>query len=159
MRCVPWIAGVLALTAGCGQAGSGPEVACPAIGTRFGIGLTVPEPADISRATLEACWGDQCVTRPVDLMPETAAGPATCSGTGPDSACGVPAVPTGGLQGFADVPGLQAVPIRVTVRFDDGKPHTTVVTPAFTEPGGPACGKAGPQAQLVAGAGREIKPR
>jgi hypothetical protein len=159
MRCVPWVVVVLALTAGCGRAGSGPEVACPAIGTRVGIGLTVPAPAGISQATLEACWGGQCVTRPVDLMPETAAGEQTCTGTGPDSACGVSAVPTGGLQGFADIPGLPAQPIRVTVRFDDGRPHTTVVTPTFSEPGGPACGKAGPQAQLVAGAGREIKPR
>ncbi|MCR6489742.1 hypothetical protein M8542_43720 [Amycolatopsis sp. OK19-0408] len=130
-----WLAALLLLTAGCSTT---PEVACPAIGTRVGIGLTVPQPAGITRATLEACWGDQCVTRPADLRPDDA---------------------TGGLQGFADVPGLQAEPIRVTVRFDDGKPHTTVVTPAFSEPGGPACGQAGPQAQLVAGADREVRPR
>jgi hypothetical protein len=159
MRRLPWIAALLLVTAGCGQAGSGAEVACPAIGTRVGIGLTVPDPAGITRATLEACWGDQCVTRPVDLFPETAAGATTCTGTGPDGSCGVSMVPTGGLQGFADVPGLAAEPIRVTVRFDDGKPHTAVVTPTFSEPGGPACGKAGPQAQLVARPDREIKPR
>lgn len=151
-----WIAALLLLTAGCSAT---PEVACPAIGTRIGIGLTVPEPAGITRATLEACWGDQCVTRPADLMPETAAGATTCTGTGPADSCGASMVRTGGLRGFADIPGLPAEPIRVTVRFDDGKPHTTVVTPAFSEPGGPACGKAGPQAQLVAGADREIKPR
>ena len=135
------------------------EVACPAIGTRVGIGLTVPDPAGITRATLEACWGDQCVTRPADLFPETAAGATTCTGTGPDGSCGVSMVPTGGLQGFADIPGLPAEPIRVTVRFDDGKPHTAVVTPTFSHPGGPACGQGGPQAQLVAGADREIRPR
>jgi hypothetical protein len=159
MRRIPWIALVLLAAAGCGQAGPGSAVACPDIGTRIGIGLTVPDPAGVTRATLEACWGDQCVTRPVDLFPETAAGPQSCSGTGPDSACGASTVPTGGLQGFADIAGLQAEPIRVTVRFDDGKPHTVVVTPAFTEPGGPACGKAGPQAQLVAGPGHELEPR
>ncbi|WP_329053034.1 hypothetical protein OG738_09880 [Amycolatopsis sp. NBC_01488] len=155
MRRIPWTAALLVLAAGCGQAGSGSEVACPAIGTAVGIGLTVPDPAGITRATLEACWGDQCVTRPVGLMPETAAGATSCAA----GTCGASMVPTGGLRGFADLPGLQAVPIRVTVRFDDGKPHTAVVTPTFSEPGGPACGKAGPQAQLVAGADREIKPR
>ncbi|GAB3138486.1 hypothetical protein [Amycolatopsis sp. NPDC004378] len=133
MRRIPWIAAVV-LVAGC----SAPEVACLAIGTPIGIGLTVPDPAGITRATLDACWGDQCVTRRVDLRPDDA---------------------TGGLQGFADIPGLRAEPVKVTVRFDDGKPHTTVVTPAFTEPGGPACGKAGPQAQVVAGPDREIRPR
>lgn len=156
MRRIPWGVVLLAATAaGC----TGPEVACPDIGTPTGIGLTIANPGGITRATLEACWGDQCVTRPVDLHPDTAAGPASCTGTGPDSACGASMVPTGGLRGFADVPGLPAEPVRVTVRFDDGKPHTVVVTPAFSEPGGPACGKAGPQAQLVAGPGHELKPR
>ncbi|WIY04103.1 hypothetical protein QRX60_09730 [Amycolatopsis mongoliensis] len=159
MRRIRWIAAIVLVTAGCGQAGSGTEAGCPAIGTPVGIGLTVPDPAGITRATLEACWGGQCVTRPVGLFPETAAGPTSCTGTGPDSSCGASMVPTGGLQGFADIPGLPAEPIRVTVRFDDGKPHTVAVTPAFTEPGGPACGKAGPQAQLVAGPGHELKPR
>lgn len=156
MRRIPWIA--VLLVAGCGQAGSG-GVACPDIGTRVGIGLSVPDPAGVTRATLDACWGDQCVTRPVDLQPETAAGPTSCTGTGPDAACGAAMVPTGGLQGFADIPGLPAEPVKVTVRFDDGLPHTVTVTPGFLHPGGPACGQGGPQAQLVAGAGHELKPR
>ncbi|MEU0797837.1 hypothetical protein ABZ342_47890 [Amycolatopsis sp. NPDC005961] len=156
MRRIPWIAALLLLTAGCTTT---PEAACPAIGTPVGIGLTVPDPAGITRATLEACWGDQCVTRPADLFPETAAGATTCTGTGPDGSCGASMVPTGGLRGFADIPGLPAEPVRVTVRFDDGKPHTVTVTPGFSHPGGPACGQGGPQAQLVAGADREIRPR
>ncbi|WP_410562209.1 hypothetical protein [Amycolatopsis sp. cmx-4-61] len=143
------------VTAGC----TGPEVACPAIGFAVGIGLSIQSPQGISRATLEACWRGQCVTRDVGLYPETSAGATTCTGTGPDSSCGTSMVPTGGLHGFADLPGLPAEPVRVTVRFDDGKPHSVEVTPSFTEPNGPACGKAGPQAQLVAGPGHELRVR
>jgi hypothetical protein len=159
MRSVPWLVVVLAFAAGCGGAGAGPEVACPAIGTPVGIGLAVAPAAGISHATLEACWGGRCVTRPVDLFPATAAGATTCTGTGPDSACGVSMVPTGGLHGFADLPGLPAEPVHVTVRFDDGKPHAVDVKPTFSEPGGPACGKAGPQAQLDVGADQVVRGR
>ncbi|MEU4245789.1 hypothetical protein AB0F15_00065 [Amycolatopsis sp. NPDC026612] len=160
MRRILWIAVVAtaaaaAVTAGC----AAPEVACPAIGSLSGISLGIPAPAGISRATLEACWGGNCVTRTVDLGPETTVGATTCAGTGPDSACGAAMVPTGGLHGFAEIPGLPAEPVRVTVRFDDGAPHTAEVTPAFSEPNGPACGKAGPQAQLVFGADHELRPR
>lgn len=153
MRGVLWLVAVLVLAAGCGGAGEGPG--CPAIGVRVGVGLTVPPAAGISRATLEACWHGRCVTRPADLMPGTAAGSTTCA-TG---VCSAQQTATGGLQGFVDLPGLPAEPIRVTVRFDDGRPHTTDVTPAWVEPGGPACGQAGPQAQLVVGADREIRPK
>ncbi|WP_410587180.1 hypothetical protein [Amycolatopsis sp. lyj-23] len=146
---------LIALTAGC----TGPEVACPAIGFAVGIGLSVPSPQGISKATLEACWRGRCVTRDVGLYPETSAGATTCTGTGPDSSCGTSMVPTGGLHGFADVPDLPAEPVRVTVRFDDGKPHSVEVTPSFSEPNGPACGKAGPQVQLVAGPGHELRVR
>ncbi|MEV6872522.1 hypothetical protein [Amycolatopsis sp. NPDC051128] len=158
MRCFSWFAVFVAstaVTAGC----AGPETACPAIGFLTGIGLTVPAPVGISRATLDACWRGQCVTRPVDLQPETTVGATTCAGTGPDSACGASMVPTGGLRGFAAVPGLPAEPVRVTVRFDDGKPHTIDVNPGFSEPNGPACGKAGPQVQLEAGPDRELRVR
>jgi hypothetical protein len=156
MRGVLGFAMLVAVTAGC----AGPEVACPAIGYLVGIGLSVPSPAGITRATLDACWRGGCVTHPVSLSPETSAGATTCTGAGPDSSCGTSMVPTGGLQGFVAVPGLPAAePVRVTVRFDDGAPHTVEVTPALTEPHGPACGKAGPQVQLVAGAGHELRVR
>ncbi|MEV6829233.1 hypothetical protein [Amycolatopsis sp. NPDC051102] len=154
MRAFPWIALAVAGTAGC----AGPVTACPAIGYVTGISLTIPAPAGITRATLQACWRGQCVDRTVDLTPETTAGASTCAGTGPDSACGASMVPTGGLHGFADVPGLPAEPVRVTVRFDDGKPHTVDVTPTYSEPNGPACGKAGPQVQLLVGPDRELSP-
>ncbi|MBE8517937.1 hypothetical protein ILP97_10535 [Amycolatopsis sp. H6(2020)] len=143
------------VTAGC----SGPERACTAIGVPVGFSLSVPSPNGISKATLEACWRGQCVTRDVGLYPETSAGATTCTGTGQDSSCGTSMVPTGGLHGFADIPGLAAEPVKVTVRFDDGKPHTIEVTPSFAEPNGPGCGKAGPQAQLVAGPDHELRVR
>lgn len=143
---------VLLAAAGCGAE---PAVPCTMIGTPVGIGLSIPQPAGITRATLDACWGGRCVTRQVGLFPESAAGATTCSG----GVCGASAVPTGGLHGFADVPGLPAEPVRVTVRFDDGKPHGVEVTPSFSEPNGPACGKAGPQAQLLVGAGGELRAR
>jgi hypothetical protein len=151
MRCVPWFAGILLFVAGCGEA----EVPCTMIGTRAGIGLDIPSATGITRATLEACWHGQCVDAPVRLQPATAPGATTCA----NGVCSAPVTGTGGLQGFVDLPALTAEPVRVTVRFDDGEPHTTDVTPAFTEPNGPGCGKAGPQAQLVVGAGRELRPR
>ncbi|MEU4518787.1 hypothetical protein AB0F52_08705 [Amycolatopsis sp. NPDC024027] len=155
MRYVLGFAMLAAVAAGC----TGPEVACTAIGVPVGISLSIPSPNGISKATLEACWRGQCVTRDVVLSPETSAGTTTCTGTGPDSSCGTSMVPTGGLHGFADLPGLPAEPVKVTVRFDDGKPHTIEVTPAFVEANGPGCGKDGPQAQLVAGAGHELRVR
>ena len=147
----------VAVAAGC--SGPGSVVACPAIGYVTGISLTIPQPAGISRAKLEACWRGQCVTREVSLVPETTSAPSTCTGTGPDSACAASVVPTGGLRGFAEVPGLPAEPVRVTVRFDDGKPHTIDITPVYREPNGSACGKVGPQAPLlVVGPDRELRP-
>ena len=157
MRRILGIVAVLTAAAGC--AGPVPEYGCPAIGYVTGIDLTIPAPAGITRATLEACWRGQCVTNPVDLRPETTAGTTTCTGTGPDSACGASMVQTGGLYGFAQVPGLPAEPVRVTVRFDDDKPHSIDVNPGFTEPNGPACGKAGPQVHLEAGPDRELRVR
>jgi hypothetical protein len=94
MRRILGIVAVLTATAGC--AGPAPESGCPAIGYVTGIDLRIPAPAGITRATLEACWRGQCVTNPVDLRPETTAGATTCTGTGPDSACGASMVQTGG---------------------------------------------------------------
>jgi hypothetical protein len=132
MRCVPWLAMLLVLTAGCG----GDDAVCTMIGSPAGLGLEIPASAGFSRATLETCWRGQCVKTPLDL------GPAT-----------------GERRSFVDLPTLPAEPVRVTAWFDDGKPHTTEVTPAFTEPNGPDCGRGGPQAQLVAGTDGELRPR
>jgi len=148
MRWVVGLASVLVVAVSCGRpAGAPGEPACPAIGTPVGVSLTIPPEAvaGISVAKLEACWNGQCVTRDVDLQPATAPAQTTCDGT----ACSAQMTSTGGLHGFADVPGLPAQPVRVTVVFDDGKPHSVEVTPSFTQPGGPGCEPAGPQAQLV----------
>ncbi|WIX87109.1 hypothetical protein [Amycolatopsis sp. DG1A-15b] len=155
MRCALGFVVFAAVTAGC----AGPERACTAIGVPVGISLSIPSPNGISKATLEVCWRGRCVTDEVGLHPETSAGATTCTGTGPDSSCGTSMVPTGGLHGFATIPGLPAEPVQVTVRFDDGKPHTLEVTPSFAEPNGPGCGKDGPQAQLVAGPDHELRVR
>ncbi|SEB45186.1 hypothetical protein SAMN04489727_1862 [Amycolatopsis tolypomycina] len=159
MRYLVGFAVLAAVTTGCAGAGAGPEQACTAIGMPVGISLSIPSPDGVTKATLEACWRGQCVTRDLGLYPETSAGATTCTGTGPDDSCGTSARPTGGLHGFADIPGLPAEPVKVTVRFDDGKPHTVEVTPAFGEPNGPGCGTGGPQAQLVAGEGHELRVR
>ncbi|WP_410607246.1 hypothetical protein [Amycolatopsis sp. lyj-109] len=153
MHYVLGFAMLAAVTAGC----AGPERACTAIGVPVGISLSVPGSIGISKATLEACWRGQCVTREVGLYPETSAGATTCTGSGLDSWCGTSMVPTGGFHGFADIPGLPAEPVKVTVRFDDGKPHTIEVTPTTSEPNGPGCGVGGPQAQLVTGADHELR--
>ena len=155
MRYALGFAMLAAAAAGC----AGPELACTAIGVPVGISLSIPAPNGISKAALEACWRGQCVTRDVGLYPETSGGATTCTGTGPDSSCGTSMVPTGGLHGFADIPGLPAEPVKVTVRFDDGNPHTLEVTPALREANGPGCGKDGPQAQLVAGPDHELRVR
>lgn len=152
------MASVLVVAVGCGgPAGAPGQVACPAIGTPVGISLTIPPEAvaGISVANLEACWNGQCVTRKVDLQPATAPAQTTCNGT----ACSAQMTSTGGLHGFADVPGLPAQPVRVTVAFDDGKPHTIEVTPSFPQPGPPGCGSTGPQLQLVVAPNHQLLAR
>jgi hypothetical protein len=60
-------------------------------------------------------------------------------------------IPTGGKHGFAELPGLPASPVRVTLTLDGGRPQTLEVRPAFLYPNGPNCGGGGPQAQLIVG--------
>jgi hypothetical protein len=158
MRWVVGWASVLVVAAGCGQsAGAPPETVCPAIGTPVGISLIIPPEsvAGISVANLEACWNGQCVTRKVDLQPATAPASTTCAGT----ACSAQMTSTGGLHGFADVPGLPQQPVRVTATFDDGKPHSVEVTPSSAPPGPPGCGSTGPQIQLVVAADHNLLAR
>lgn len=131
---------------------------CPAIGSLVGISLDIPPEsvAGISVANLEACWNGQCVTRKVDLQPATAAAQKTCV---PGGACSAQMTSTGGLYGFADIPGLPDQPVRVTVVFDDGKPHRIEVTPSFPQPVAPGCGSTGPQLQLVVAADHKLLAR
>lgn len=159
MRWVVGLASVLVVAAGCGQsAGAPPETACPAIGTPVGVSLDIPPEsvAGISMANLEACWNGRCVTRKVDLQPATAPVQKTCV---PGGACSAQMTSTGGLQGFVDVQGLPDQPVRVTVTFDDGKPHSVEATPSFPQPGPPGCGSTGPQLQLVVAADHKLLAR
>ena len=72
---------------------------------------------------LTACWSGSCRDYPVD--------------------------PTG----FAEIPGLPATPVDVTVAG-----HTAQVTPRLLYPNGPGCGAGGPQAGLVLDAAG-LRPR
>lgn len=152
------MASILVLAVGCGQsAGSSSQVECPAIGTPTGISLTIPPDAaaGLTVAKLDACWAGKCVTRKVGLQPATAPAQTSCAG----DSCSARMTSTGGLHGFADVPGLTEQPVQVTVAFDDGKPHHVQVTPSYTRPGGPGCAAAGPQAELVVTPDHELLAR
>jgi hypothetical protein len=153
MRVLPLLAMLLAAVTACGApAGSGGEVACTAIGTPVGIGIDVSPHADkADSATLVACWQAGCTTRTVRLYPTSGDGTTTCTGDKPSDSCSVGQIPTGGKDGFADLPGLPASPVRVTLTLEGGRPQTLEVTPAFSYPNGPNCGGGGPQAQLIVG--------
>ena len=116
-----------------------------------GIGLTVPaaQAAGVSGATMKVCWDGRCVDRDVTLMPSTEPVDPTCTGTAPADNCSARMTSTGALNGFADVPGLPAKPVQVTVVLGTQPPRSLDVTPAYASPNGPDCPGGGPQAQLV----------
>jgi hypothetical protein len=148
MRALPLLALLLAATTACGSpAGSGGGQTCTAIGPLVGVGIDLQPAAaaKVSDATVVACWSGACVTRAVELRPSTAAGPETCTGDN----CSVRAAPTGGKQGFADLPGLPSAPVRLTVKLAGFADQTLDVTPKLSYPNGPDCGAGGPQAQVV----------
>jgi hypothetical protein len=126
-----------------------------------GVGLDIPAPvaSKISSATMEVCWAGNCVARQVELHPSSGPGETGCAGGSPTSVCSAQMTATGGKNGFADIPGLPATPVRVTVTFDDGRAHPVDVTPKFSSSGGPGCASLGPQAQLVVGADGEVLAR
>jgi hypothetical protein len=114
-----------------------------------GIDLSPGIAAKVSGATLLACWAGGCTTRKVELEPSTATGPTTCTGDKPSNVCSASMTPTGGKHGFADLPGLPAAPVRVTVTLSGFPEQTLDVTPTMSYPNGPDCGPGGPQARLV----------
>jgi hypothetical protein len=147
MRALPLLAVLLAATTACGsQAGPGGGRICTAIGTPVGVGIDLQPAAaaKVSDATVVACWPGACVTRVVGLRPSTAAGSETCTGGN----CSMRAVPTGGKQGFADLPGLPSAPVQFTVKLAGFADQTLDVTPKLSYPNGPDCGAGGPQAQV-----------
>ncbi|QFG25594.1 hypothetical protein [Actinomadura sp. WMMB 499] len=149
------VAGAL-LAAGCDT-----PVACPAIGSPSGVSVDVrpPEAARVASASLRVCWDGACRTPPITLRPSSTSVPMGCDGDGPDAACGASASPDGGRTGFAPVPDLpeRPVDVEITLRDDGGGEllaETLRVTPKATYPGGPDCGKGGPQARMTVADGR-----
>ncbi|WP_370946179.1 hypothetical protein AB5J62_00870 [Amycolatopsis sp. cg5] len=144
---VPAVALVLVTVTACGAVGSGGGPECTAIGASTGIGVDLaPEvAAAITGGQMEVCWNGDCHTKELTLSPSTKAGPTTCTNA---DVCSAQAVPTGGKHGFADLPGLPAAEVKVTVGFDGGPTRTVHLIPKMLFPNGPDCGGQGPQGQL-----------
>jgi hypothetical protein len=146
----------LSVLAACGSpARSGAE--CSLVGGRTGVALEIRPPlaAAVGRATMKVCHDGACHTSAVALEPSTTTRPGGCV----DGVCSAEAVRTGGRQGFAEVPGLPAEPVTVTVVLRDASggrvlDRTLAVTPKGVFPNGPRCGEAGRQAGVIATDGR-----
>jgi hypothetical protein len=150
--------GLLAV-AGCAARPGAGEHACTEIGTPVGIAVDVAAPfaATVATATLTACWPGMCQTEDVQLFASGTVGGSGCAG----GVCSAESRPTGGKHGFADVPGIPAAKVQVSVAFTPsagaGAPDDVMldVTPKLAYPNGPDCGSGGPQAGvLVDGEGR-----
>jgi hypothetical protein len=139
-------AGVLT---GCGLGGlfgRGPE--CAPIGYLEGISLDIKPSsgAGVASAALEACWDGKCRDFAVELSEARDTITGTCSGSEPDDACGVTAgPPTGGWHGFAEIDGLPAKPVKVSVTLSSAAGKVLLdkqitVTPKRPEPVGGTCG-------------------
>jgi hypothetical protein len=133
-----------------------PDRECTLIGTPTGVSLEIEPPfaARVARASMTVCPG-ACRAADVGLFPSTTASPGGCS----DGTCGARAVRTGGMHGFATVPGLAKRPVRVSVVLWDAAgarvlTGSVTVTPKGLFPNGPHCGEAGPQARVVVAGGR-----
>jgi hypothetical protein len=160
------LAAITTLTA-CGSGiGSGGGIACPGSAIRKGISLDI-DPAyapKVGSATLTSCWGGVCTDSPMDLMPSSTSSALPCTGTGPDAVCGAAAVPTGGKNGFADLPDLPAEPGEVTLTLlDPGgaqvRAQSLVITPKIAYPHGPECGGGTPQTGLRVSADGTLSER
>jgi hypothetical protein len=141
------LAFVLAAATACGSpAGTGGGQICTAIGTLVGVGVDVQPviAAKVGDVALTACWSGTCVDRTVQLRPSTAAAQQTCVG----DTCSAHMIPTGGKNGFADLPGLPSTPVQLTVRLAGYPDQNLTVTPKLSYPNGPNCDAGGPQAQV-----------
>jgi hypothetical protein len=155
MRRFPLLA--LLVVAGCGAPIGLGEGGCTAIGALVGVSVDIaPRPADpeISGATLEACWADECQTHPVALNPSTTTGEETCTGDKPTDVCSVGTRETGGKNGFVAMPDLPTAPVQLTLTVTDAAgvqlaTQTLDVTPETVYPNGPECPPGGPQARLT----------
>ena len=146
----------VSLLAACGSsAGSGGE--CTLVAGRTGVRLEIRPPfaAEVTGATLTVCHDGSCHRFAPRLDASTTTRSDGCTG----EVCSGTAVRTGGRQGFADVPGLPAGPVRVTVvlRGASGArvlDRTVTVTPKGVFPNGRRCGESGRQASVVVADGR-----
>lgn len=166
MRRLAVLALVLTGATGCGAgSGAGGEHACTLIAAVVGISVDIAPPvaANTVSATVDACWANTCRTHRLDLVPATVPGPQTCTGTGPDAACGVQSVPTGGKHGSLAVPDLPRTPVQVTVHRTEQGGRTTAdritATPVMAYPNGPGCGGGGPQLNLAVDASGALVTR
>lgn len=130
---------------------------CGGAHARTGVALEIAAPlaARTSRASMTVCDAGACHTSAVSLTPSTGTRPGGCSG----DTCSGTVVPTGGSQGFYDLPGLPKRPVRVTVVLTGGDgrrvlDRTLTVTPRGVSAHGAGCGEGGPQAGVIAEDGR-----
>lgn len=147
--------------AACGTSVGSGERACTEIGTPVGIGLEIDKAlaGKVTSATVKACWGGKCRETEVDLMPSSAPGQTSCDG----EVCSAEVKPTGAKNGFADIQGLPATPVEVTLTLL-GKGRTVLertldVTPRMLFPNGTECPGGGPQANLTVSGDGEVAER
>ena len=114
-----------------------------------GIDLEPAVAAKVNSVTLVLCWPGTCATRAVELFPSASAGPTSCTGDKPSGSCSARTTATGGKHGFANLPGLPAEPVRVTVTLSGFAGQALDITPKMAHPNGPGCDAGGPQAQLA----------
>ncbi|ALG08029.1 hypothetical protein [Kibdelosporangium phytohabitans] len=134
----------------------GGPLACRNSAVRKGISLDIDPAyaAKVGSARMTTCWSGSCTDTALELYPSSTSRPMPCTPTGPDSACGARAEPTGGKNSFADLPDLPAGPVDVTLRLIDqaGAELATsrvTITAATRYPDGPECGGGTPQGGLA----------
>lgn len=155
-----WPLGVLLLATACGVVDAGEGLTCTAIGTRTGVSVEVDH-FDVVSGAIEVCWDGSCATPSLELYPSSRVAETTCTGTSPDDSCSALSEPTGGTHGFADLPGLPAKPVAVSLRLLDQSgssivDRNIVLTPEMVHPNGPDCPAGGPQARISVGADGSI---
>ncbi|MEV8440218.1 hypothetical protein AB0425_22800 [Actinosynnema sp. NPDC051121] len=158
-----WPLGVLLLATACGVVDAGGGVQCTAIGARVGVAVDVAHP-DVVSGTIEVCWDGSCATPALELYPSSRVAGTTCTGTSPDDSCSARSEPTGGRNGFADLPQLPAKPVTATLRLLDQSGSSLVerhitLTPEMVYPNGPDCPAGGPQAGISVGADGSVTER
>jgi hypothetical protein len=139
MRLLATAVFVLTVTTACGSgAADGGARACTAMGSPSGVAIEVDPAlvAKVDRGAFDVCWNGDCRSYPIafNKMPDT----------------------------FADVPGLPAHEVEVTVRIHDHSgaevlERTLAVTPVPTYPNGRECGADGVRVLLLVDANGAVR--